>query len=75
MPDWKGDEYLEFEGEITATSGKAVQFLSDYWDEPQWLPRSQIEIVPHPRIAGDAERFTVRIKSWLCKKNGWTEAS
>ncbi len=69
------DDYLEFEGEITAQTPKAIQFLAYYWEEPQWLPRSQIEILAGTEEKGDTgPGYTVRIKEWLCKKNGWEEA-
>ncbi len=69
------DDYLEFEGDITAQSGKAILFQAHFWDEPQWLPRSQIVIVPNARGEDETQgNATVRIKAWLCKKNQWSEA-
>ena len=65
------DTYLEFTGTIESRTSKAILFQGDYWDAGEWLPLSQV-IVEND---GDAEgnRAVVKIKEWLCKKNGWEE--
>jgi hypothetical protein len=68
------DDYLTFEGEILVRSAKAVQFLADFWEEPQWIPLSQSIVIPHVKLdEGGGERYTVQIKSWLCRRNKWSE--
>lgn len=64
----KPDKWLQFEGTIERTSPKAILFKADTWKEESWLPRSQIQIVNQ-----EGETATVKIKEWLCDKNGWTE--
>lgn len=56
-----------FEGHILFSSYKAVLFQGNYWHGSMWLPRSQIEIIP------DGESCVVKVKPWLCKKNGINE--
>lgn len=65
------NEWIEFEGDILNSSTKAINFRSDYWDGPEWIPLSQCEIEKLPD--GDmGPRAIVRVKAWLVKKNGWS---
>lgn len=65
------DRYLTFEGDVLARSVKALRFQAYNWAGPEWIPISQLEIVQGKLREG--ERATIKIKEWLCKKNGWTE--
>jgi hypothetical protein len=62
--------YYEFHGDIVASSEKAWKFKSDTWDKAEWIPKSQCEIV---ELDEHEHRATLRIKQWLCEKNGWGE--
>jgi hypothetical protein len=63
------DGMVEFEGVSYGVFGKSIKFQGDFWEEPQFVPVSQCEIEEIP--GGEPGRCTVRIKSWLVKKNGW----
>ena len=63
------DEWVTLEGTVEITSAKAVLFSGVNFDHPEWLPRSQIEIIEEATRPG--ELTLLRVKSWLCKKNGW----
>jgi hypothetical protein len=67
------DDWIELHGHIEATSMKAILFQADYWEKAEWLPRSQIEIISQGKDEEDREQFTVRVKEWLARKNGWNE--
>lgn len=61
---------VEIEGYLTGkASQKAVEFQGDFWDAPEWLPRSAIEIVPQP--GGDEGKAIIYVRRWLARKNGW----
>jgi hypothetical protein len=62
---------LELHGKTTGkASAKAIEFQADEWDQPEWLPKSQVTVVPdvEPEEHGAC---TVFIKQWLARKNGW----
>lgn len=62
------EEPQDFEGTLTGeSSSKAFEFRGDYWDEAEWLPRSQAEITSHD--PDDETRCVVRISGWLVSKN------
>lgn len=61
---------LEFNGVIHASTAKAYKFEADNWSEPAWIPKSQSLIV---ELDEETKRATIRIKAWLCTKNGWRE--
>ena len=63
------DDWVTLEGVVETTSGKAILFNGVNFDQPEWLPRSQIEIVEEATRPG--ELTTIRVKSWLARKNGW----
>lgn len=70
---WSGREehWLQFHGELAKNgTAKALFFKADNWTDEQAIPRSQCEIVD---LDEDTGRATLRIKEWLCKKNGWEE--
>lgn len=58
---------VEFEGDfLDGSSSKSFLFQGDYWNEPDWIPRSQSEILER-----DGARGKIRVRGWLAKKNGW----
>ena len=59
----------EFGGYIEAESHRAILFWGHYWDNPQWLPKSQIE----QRNPWDCTETLVKVKDWLCKSNDLDE--
>ena len=63
------NDRTEFEGVITGSSSKAVLFQGDFWDKPEWVPRSQCEIVP--QSSDEQGRAILYVNNWLVKKNGW----
>ena len=65
-----GDEMLEFNGVIVASSAKAWKFEADQWKEAAWIPKSQSELVD---LDESNKQCVMRIKAWLCEKNGWRE--
>lgn len=64
----------EFEGEVLASTPKAILFRGDYWDKPEhadglWLARSQVSMefeVPDDGVV----RATVLIPQWMAKSDG-----
>jgi len=63
------DDWVTLEGVIDATSSKAVLFNGVNFDQPEWVPRSQMEIVEEATRPGDLT--TIRVKAWLAAKHGW----
>ena len=63
------DEWVTLEGTVEITSAKAVLFNGVNFDQPEWLPRSQIEIVEEATRPG--ELTLLRVKAWLARKHGW----
>ncbi len=67
---------VEVEGVIAdggaARSSKAVKFQGDYWDDFEWVPLSQCEVVMQPD-SDTPGRCVLYIRRWLAKKNGWVE--
>lgn len=59
---------IELEGVVTYATAKAIRFQADYWEQEEWLPRSQVEITEL-----EEGKVRVRIAGWLAKKNGWHE--
>lgn len=68
MGGFDNDDYIDVEGEFVPGrhTAKAIYFQGDYWDKPEYIPRSQCVI-----DGSDEGRGVLRIKSWLCEKNGW----
>lgn len=66
----KQDEFLQFDGDLENTTPKAYLFKGDGWPNAEWVPKSQVEVVD---INEDKTRATLKIKKWLCEKNGWAE--
>ena len=62
-------DFLEFNGTVEAESSKAILFKSWFWDEASWVPKSQAII----NRSDTTEEVNVKIKAWLCKKNGLVE--
>lgn len=63
---------VEFEGNIEQTSAKAFLFQADFWDKPEWIPKSQCDMVPMPD-SDTQGRCTMYIRRWLAKKNKWVD--
>lgn len=61
---------IELQGVSHGVRGKALYFQADDWDAPEYLPMSQITIVPD-RESDQHGRCTVFVPAWLAKKNGW----
>lgn len=63
-------EYQEFIGERVHEVPNALYFRAWNWDEPIWLPKSQIEIVADDEENGE---MMVHIPQWICEKEGINE--
>lgn len=59
----------QFEGVIVANVGKAVLFHGVYWEEPEWMPKSQIDILREP----DTSEVRVLASKWICDQKGLKE--
>lgn len=57
-----------FEGFVVVTSNSAILFHGHYWDEPKWLPKSQVTIIS----AYDMDTVLL-VSGWLCGKTGLEE--
>lgn len=66
------DGPIHLYGILHGTAGKAWMFTADYWEEMQFLPRSQCSFQPDP-LSEEPGRGTMVIPGWLAKKNSWTE--
>lgn len=58
-----------FEGYIVANVGKAVLFHGNYWEEPEWMPKSQIDILRDE----DSAEIRVLTSRWICDQKGLKE--
>lgn len=58
------------EGVSYGVFGKSIKFQGDFWDEPEYVPLSQCDIVELPDN-GSESRAQLTIRGWLAKKNGW----
>lgn len=63
----RGDELIEFQGRVEASTGKAWKFKSDFMDEAIWVPKSQSEWEPDDD--SDEPTGTMKIKEWFVDKN------
>jgi len=60
---------VEFCGYIEAETARAWLFRAHFWDEPTWLPKSQVTI----RRDLDTDEVSVVLPHWLCVKNSFKE--
>jgi len=60
----------QFLGYVVASSNNALFFKDHFWEEAQWIPKSQCEIIPTDHWITETH---LSIKEWLCGKNGWEE--
>jgi hypothetical protein len=51
------------------SSNRAILFQDHYWEQPEWLPKSAVEIIRN------VDTYEVRLKlaSWFSSKNGFRE--
>lgn len=57
----------KFLGIILTETVRAVFFQDWFWEQPQWVPKSQIEF-----YEGKWE-VSLMASDWICKQNGWEE--
>ncbi len=57
-----------FIGFVQAETIKAVFFQDHYFHEPQWFPKSQINILP-----GEGMETQIIATTWICKQNDLKE--
>lgn len=63
-------DFIEVEGLGMGRAGRAFVFQGDGWEQKEFLPLSQIEIIPQTDSEENG-RCTVKIPMWLARKNGW----
>lgn len=61
----------QFEGYILHDTNRAVLFQSHYWEEPDFMPKSQIEIIRDP----DTDEVVLIASSWISKQKGLKEVN
>jgi hypothetical protein len=66
----KSNEYGELQGVVQHSTPKAWLFLSDFMEDPVWIPRSQATFEPDTSSSEEG-RGTMKIKQWLIDKNGY----
>lgn len=59
----------QFIGYIEADTGRAILFHDHFWDDPEWLPKSQVEIFKQE----GTHELVVRASDWICGKSGLRE--
>lgn len=59
----------EFLGGVVFRTAKAVLFQDHFWEGPEWMPLSQIQLV---QDAGVAE-YSVKASQWICTAKGIRE--
>lgn len=59
----------EFIGYIEADTGRAILFHDHYWCQPDWLPKSQAEIIRDP----ETTEVKVIASNWICGQKGIKE--
>lgn len=50
---------------------KAWRFQGDFWDDAEWIPKSNAKFTPDPD--SEEHRGTMYVREWLAKKNGWNK--
>lgn len=58
----------EFEGSIEHQTERAILFWRAGDDKPEWMPKSQSQIVEGSSPDGPA---VVKITDWIAKQKGW----
>ena len=58
-----------FEGVTVMTTARAILFHGNYWEDPQWMPRSQCEIL---RCWTTGETI-ITASDWICGQKGLRE--
>lgn len=64
------DDWRDFEGIVETETPKAVYFQGDFWPNLEWVPKSQMQILERDTSVVPM-RMIVKIKGWICDKNGW----
>lgn len=54
----------QFVGYVVAETPKALFFQDHYWDGPDWMPKSQCEIVTFH----DTHEIVIEASTWICKQ-------
>lgn len=54
----------QFIGYVEVEMPKAVFFKDHYWEKPDWMPKSQIEMVEFD----DTMEVVITATSWICKQ-------
>lgn len=60
---------MTFEGIIIANTLKSILFHCWYWDEPDWMPKSQIDVLREE----DTNEVRVLASDWICGQKGLKE--
>ncbi len=59
-----------FIGYVVASTDRAVLFLDHFWSAPDWMPKSQITVLPR-----DFDSMEVQLDAspWICNQKGIRE--
>jgi hypothetical protein len=61
--------YLVENAEIIKDTGKAILINAPEFDEPQWVPQSQVH--DDSDIYQEGEEGDLAVKTWWAEKEGW----
>lgn len=58
-----------YNAKCTAETAKAILVEADGFDEPTWIPQSQID--DDSEVYGKGDEGTLVISEWFARKQGW----
>jgi len=62
-----GDRDMQFEGFLVFATEKAILFHGHYWEDPMWLPKSQVKMTAEDNDT--TEEATVVLSDWIAREN------
>jgi hypothetical protein len=60
---------MQFIGYVEVETDRAYLFQDHYWDEPDWMPKTQVEVLRNY----DTSEVQILATSWICSKKGLRE--
>lgn len=60
---------MTFEGLILANTPKSILFHCHYWEDPEWMPKSQIDVLRED----DTSEVRVLTSKWIADQKGLKE--
>jgi hypothetical protein len=58
-----------FIGYVEVETAKALLFQDHFWHEPDWMPKSQVEVMRDI----ESNEVVLEASNWICKQKGASE--